>query len=206
MSGVKATDEPVEVVAARPEWVSQAQALRNEVWEKLGVTPARVEHIGSTAVPGLAAKPLIDLMVGCCDDQRVALAERLADRAGYEYLREFAAPGREYLRRRTAHPWSNVHIVELDGSLWRDNLLFRDFLRSHPDAAREYASAKRAAAEQAGRLRAYSTAKSDTVRALLNRARCCSQSPANTPCCDRTSPPSDASMSSQAAVAALRSR
>ena len=188
---MKRTDEPIDVVSARPEWMSQAQTLRTEVCEALGLTPARVEHIGSTAVPGLAAKPLIDLMVGCGENQRPALAERLADLAGYEYLREFGAPGREYLRRRMAPPWSNVHVVELDGQLWSDNLIFRDFLRSHPDAALEYADAKRSAAEQTGRLHAYSTAKSDTVRALLDRARCWSRSLASASCSDRTSRSSD---------------
>lgn len=164
-------DEPIEVVAGRPEWLSQGQTPRTEVCAILGVTPATVEHIGSTAVAGLAAKPVIDLMVGCKEDQRTLLAERLADGADYAYLREFGAPGREYLRRRTCPPWSNVHIVELRGALWRDNLTFRDFLRSHPEAAREYASAKRSAAERTGHLRAYSAAKSATVLALLDRAR-----------------------------------
>jgi GrpB-like predicted nucleotidyltransferase (UPF0157 family) len=169
---VRSSDEPIEVVPARPEWTLQGQALRAEICQALDVPPARVEHIGSTAVPGLAAKPLIDLMVGCSEEQRLAVAERLADCAGYEYPREFSAPGRAYLRRRMRLPWSNVHVVEMNGELWRDNLIFRDFLRCHPDAALEYAAAKRSAAEQAKRLRAYSTAKSTTVLALLDRARC----------------------------------
>lgn len=139
------------------------QTLRTEVREALGVTPARVERIGSTVVPGIAAKPVIDLMVGSySENQRLAFAERLAEHAGYEYLRELAGPGREYLRRQTWTPRSNVHVVQPDGELWR-NLMFRDFLRSHPEAAIEYATAKRSAAEQTGHLRAYSTAKSDTV-------------------------------------------
>ncbi|MFD2080120.1 GrpB domain, predicted nucleotidyltransferase, UPF0157 family [Actinopolymorpha cephalotaxi] len=164
-------DEPIEVVAARPEWQAQGQVLRMEVCDALGMDPACVEHIGSTAVAELAAKPVIDLMVGCRDDQRHPVAELLAHRVGYEYLHDFGAPGREYLRRRTGSPWANAHIVELGGTLWRDNLMLRDFLRGDPEAAREYGAAKKAAAVRTGHLRAYSAAKSDTVLTLLDRAR-----------------------------------
>jgi GrpB-like predicted nucleotidyltransferase (UPF0157 family) len=82
---------------------------------------------------------------------------------------EWAAQAR--FRRRGSPPWSNVHVVVLDGALWRDNLAFRDFLRTHPDAAAEYAAAKRTAAGRESGLRAYSGAKARTVQELLDRAR-----------------------------------
>ncbi|GAA5027697.1 GrpB family protein [Actinopolymorpha pittospori] len=164
-------DEPIEVVAARSEWLAEGRALRHDLCAALGVAPATVEHIGSTSVPGLAAKPVIDLMVGCAETERRAVAEQITDLTGYEYLRGHGAPGREYLRRRTTLPWSNAHVVELNGDLWRDNLALRDFLRSAPEAVQEYAAAKRLAAEGTGWLRAYSAAKADTVVALLERAR-----------------------------------
>lgn len=164
-------DEPIEVVAARSEWLEVGRALRDDLCAALGVMPGTVEHIGSTSVPGLAAKPVIDLMVGSAATERRSVAQQVADRMGYEYLRDHGAPGREYLRRRTTLPWSNAHVVELNGDLWRDNLALRDFLRSAPEAVQEYAAAKRLAAERTGWLLAYSTAKADTVVALLERAR-----------------------------------
>lgn len=169
--GVNPVDEPIEVVTARSEWLEQGQALRNDLGAALDMATASVEHIGSTSVPGLAAKPVIDLMVGCAADERHSVAQRIADRMSYEYMRVHGAPGREYLRRRTRRPWSTAHVVELHGDLWRDNLMLRDFLRSDPEAAQEYAAAKRMAAERAGFLLAYSAAKADTVLALLERAR-----------------------------------
>ncbi|WP_020578136.1 GrpB family protein [Actinopolymorpha alba] len=164
-------DEPIEVVPSQDDWLSHGQRLRAEVCALLGLASGTVEHIGSTAVPGLAAKPVIDLMVGCPESERSEVAHRLSEVAGYEYLREHSPPGREYLRRRTSPPWSNVHVVELNAVLWRDNLVFRDFLRADPSAALEYANAKRSAVEQTGCLRAYSAAKADTVQRVLERAR-----------------------------------
>jgi GrpB-like predicted nucleotidyltransferase (UPF0157 family) len=168
---VNPVDEPIEVVPARSEWAREGQVLRHDLRAVLDAAPVHIEHIGSTSVPGLAAKPVIDLMVGCAETERRAVAEQIADRMGYEYLRDHGAPGREYLRRRTTLPWSNAHVVELNGDLWRDNLALRDFLRSAPEAVQEYAAAKRRAAERTGWLLAYSTAKADTVVELLERAR-----------------------------------
>ncbi|MGW5364945.1 GrpB family protein [Actinopolymorpha pittospori] len=139
------------------------------------------------SLPSTSAHPPRGLPVAGCQENRPgwrgascrradrgrarAVAEQIADLTGYEYLRDHGAPGREYLRRRTTLPWSNAHVVELNGDLWRDNLALRDFLRSTPEAVQEYAAAKRLAAERTGWLRAYSTAKADTVVALLERAR-----------------------------------
>lgn len=172
MVPVTRADEPVEVVPASAEWAAQARVLRAEVLQVLDSGyDVDVEHIGSTSVPCLAAKPIIDLMVGCPDPLRSVIAGRIADQAGYEHLRDLSPTDREYLRRRGSPPWSNVHVVVLDGALWRDNLAFRDFLRTHPDAAAEYAAAKRTAAGRESGLRAYSGAKARTVQKLLDRAR-----------------------------------
>ncbi|MEU6967423.1 GrpB family protein [Kitasatospora aureofaciens] len=74
------------------------------------------------------------------------------------------------MRRRDERP-ANVHVVELGGPLWTDNLLFRDHLRAHPEEAARYARAKREAAGATGRLLAYSAHKAATVAELLARAR-----------------------------------
>lgn len=111
----------------------------------LGSPPEAVQHVGSTAVPGLDAKPTIDILVGVAD-----LAE-VDDRAissmagiGYEFRGEMGVPGRRYFRKGASYPRDyNVHVVALGGELWRDTLAFRDRLRADEDAARAYAALKR---------------------------------------------------------------
>ena len=108
--------------------------------------------MGSTSVPGLAAKPIIDMMPGLRSlNDAPAIIEKLVD-LGYHYVPEFeedtpSGPGmplRRYLRRdedgRRAY---HVHMVEYGSDFWTKHLLFRDYLREHPDAADAYAKLKR---------------------------------------------------------------
>jgi len=105
----------------------------------------RIEHFGSTAVPGLAAKPIIDLLVGV---RSLAEAKQVAvfqlERLGYAYWfenpdfqRMFFVKGLPPNSPRTHH----IHMVELNSILW-ERLLFRDYLRKHPDEAARYAQLK----------------------------------------------------------------
>lgn len=158
-------DEPITVVDHDPRWASQAARTIDDV--KL-ITRARdVEHIGSTAVPGLPAKPIIDLMADVAPADHDAAARALTA-AGFTDFGEISA-GRRYLVRRAA-PATNVHLIASTSSLWADNLAFRDYLRSHPDASRAYGCAKRHAASR-GRLLAYSDTKAPIVLEILRIAR-----------------------------------
>jgi GrpB-like predicted nucleotidyltransferase (UPF0157 family) len=127
-----------------------------------------VEHIGSTAVLGLAAKPIIDVLIGVRRGRQKAVSEALSAH-GWTPLGEAGVPGREYLRRR-AGPHANVHIVEHGSALWRDNLALRDYLRRDSDARQRYATAKRQAAQEAPTLLAYSERKAAVVEKLLREA------------------------------------
>jgi GrpB-like predicted nucleotidyltransferase (UPF0157 family) len=134
------------------------------------LTPA-VEHIGSTSVPGLAAKPVIDLLVGV---QSLAAFEshvRRLTQFGYEYIPEYerALPDRRFFKRvvrglRTHH----VHVVERNGLYWMRYLRFRDNLRSNPWLAASYADLKRQLADRFRNDRdAYTNGKSHFVEAVL---------------------------------------
>lgn len=162
-------DEPVHVVAHDPAWARRGQALVRDLARRLAWAAADVEHIGSTSVPGLAAKPVVDVQVGCAPALVPAVVAAVRG-MGFEHLGTAGVPGREYLRRRSADP-ANVHVVERDGRLWRDNLLFRDFLRTRPDVARRYARTKREAAERAPTLLAYSALKAHMVAEIMAAAR-----------------------------------
>jgi len=154
-------DERITVCAADPAWPSwfQLEAARLRSALPGDIVPD-IQHIGSTAVPGLDAKPIVDLMVGIGELGRIAdLVERL-ERLGYESLGEAGVAGRWALRKRDVAQSSNIAIVAHDGEWWMLNLAVRDFLRANADAARNYASAKRhAVSNGADMLLAYSDAK-----------------------------------------------
>jgi GrpB-like predicted nucleotidyltransferase (UPF0157 family) len=160
-------DEPIEVVSYDPSWPSAASAEVIRLKVVVAAWPVEIEHIGSTSVPGCAAKPVMDLLFGAPPDDCEDVAAAVAG-AGYESLGE-AEHGRLYLRRRGSRHY-NVHVVEIHGPLWRQNLVFRDYLRAHPDERDRYGDAKRQAARAAPTLLAYSTAKSAVVAEMLDRA------------------------------------
>lgn len=167
--GLTESDEPIHLCAYDPEWPALFECEARRIAAGLPVDVG-IEHIGSTSVPGLLAKPVIDLMAGVLghDDHVVARSALVA--LGYEDLGEAGVAGRVYFRRR-AETAFNVALVQHGGSIWTANLAFRDYLRRNPDAAREYAKVKCSAFESGIRsLLAYSDFKSSVVTRLLGRA------------------------------------
>ncbi|HVT06944.1 MAG TPA: GrpB family protein [Polyangia bacterium] len=166
-------DEPVEIANFDPRLARAYRGERDRLRLGLATASLKFEHIGSTAVPGLAGKPIVDLMLGASAPVW-ATREELRPRVvalGYEDLGEAGVPGRLYFRRRTALRAFNVALVEEGGELWRANLAFRDYLRAHPDEAAAYANAKREAiAGGATTLLAYSAAKAAAIDAMLKKA------------------------------------
>jgi GrpB-like predicted nucleotidyltransferase (UPF0157 family) len=166
--GVMTVDEPVELVAYDAAWPGRFARERRRLRTRIKRV-ARIEHIGSTAVPGLASKPIIDIMIGLDPADVDVVAEQIAA-AGYTDLGEAGVPGRRHLRRRTPSAY-NVHMVELGGQLWRDNLAVRDYLCRHPSEAARYADAKRQVIASAPTLLAYSNRKAAVVEDLVRRSR-----------------------------------
>ncbi len=165
-------DEPVRIVPYDPTWPSRFDDERRLIETALGDwISGGVHHVGSTAVPGLAAKPTIDIMIGVAslDASRpcIALLAPL-DYLYWPYRPEvmhwFCKPS---LARRTYH----LHVMEHGGSEWRARLAFRDFLRGHPETAAEYEGLKRALAARYEHDReAYTDAKGEFVRSVVARA------------------------------------
>ena len=161
-------DEPVHVEAWDRAWQISAAAIVAECRAALGEQALAVEHIGSTAVPGLAAKPIVDVLVGVRHGRQAAVAEELSAH-GWTPLGEAGVQGREYLRRRTGQH-ANVHVVEHGSALWRNNLALREYLRRDSDARQRYEAAKRQAVQEAPTLLAYSERKAAIVEKLLQEA------------------------------------
>jgi len=167
-------DEPVEIVDFDPRRARAYRGERDRLRLALATASLKFEHIGSTAVPGLAGKPVVDLMLGA-SPAVWAIRDELRPKIlalGYDDLGEAGVPGRLHFRRRTPLRSFNVSLVEENGEQWRANLAFRDYLRARPDEAAAYASAKREAVAGGARtLLAYSAAKAPAVEAILKKSR-----------------------------------
>jgi GrpB-like predicted nucleotidyltransferase (UPF0157 family)/GNAT superfamily N-acetyltransferase len=142
------SEAPVEIVPYDLSWprqfIEEEQALRRALAAWL-VGP--VEHIGSTAVPGLAAKPVVDIMAGVetLDASRPAIVE-LAD-LGYCYAPYRTESEHWFCKPSPAFRTHHLHLIPLDSPRWTETIAFRDYLRSHPRIAAEYADLKRHFAE-----------------------------------------------------------
>ena len=167
----------VRLVAADPRWpllyAAEAGRLASAV-QDAGLSPLLFEHIGSTAVPGLVAKPIIDLMAGYASEDDISRGYLEAVVAfGYEPRGPQGVPARELLVRgpqaaRTHH----LNLVPIAGEFWREHILFRDRLRAEPELASAYAALKRElAARHACDRGAYTEGKARFVASVLGRGR-----------------------------------
>jgi GrpB-like predicted nucleotidyltransferase (UPF0157 family)/ribosomal protein S18 acetylase RimI-like enzyme len=162
-------EKPIEVVPYDPRWPERFGVERDALEEAIGKwATGGIHHVGSTAVPGLDAKPIIDIVVGV-DSLEAARAcfEPLA-RLGYLYapyrveeMHWFCKP---HPRRRTNH----LHLVPTESKRFRDELVFRDALRASPDLAKSYAVTKRRLAARFKHDReGYTDAKESFIRSVL---------------------------------------
>ncbi len=130
-----------------------------------------IEHIGSTAVPGLGAKPTIDMMLGAPDLASIEARIPALAAEGYRYVPEFekAMPERRYFTKVDRPPGRfHLHAVILDSPFWKRHLAFRDALRADPALAQQYWRLKqRLAARHRQDRAAYAEAKSDFIRSVL---------------------------------------
>ena len=175
----RARDETVVLSEYDPAWPARFEAESERLRRLLSGLPiGRIEHVGSTAVPGLCGKPIVDLMVEVPDYGLVRdrIAPILTD-AGYEYFWRPLSPGDPgidyawFIRRDTAGRRSHhVHMAPAASPYW-DRVTFRDRLRADPDLAAEYAAVKRSALRESGGDRAaYARAKGPFIRRVLATA------------------------------------
>jgi GrpB-like predicted nucleotidyltransferase (UPF0157 family) len=172
---VSRSREP-ELSAYSPMWPAVFDIERARLQAIFGADAALIEHIGSTAVPGLGARPIIDIMLGV---PALAIVERAMPRLaseGYRHVPELerATPQRRYFVKPDGQPGHfHLHAVVVDTPFWRDHLAFRDALRADPALAAQYSKLKqRLAARHPNDREAYSEGKGAFIReALARRAR-----------------------------------
>jgi GrpB-like predicted nucleotidyltransferase (UPF0157 family) len=171
--------DPIVIVAYDPDWATSFDVERDRVQRALGDLLTRsVEHIGSTAVPGLAAKPIIDMLavVENIDDAPPATARLQA----VEWIHapeptDAIDRSLSFCTPSIAHRTHHLHVVEDASEGWRGWLAFRDYLRAHPDIAAEYATLKTDLATRHGAnpndRDAYRSGKSDFIVGVTKRAQ-----------------------------------
>jgi GrpB-like predicted nucleotidyltransferase (UPF0157 family) len=154
----------IEVVPYDPRWPGEFEAERVQLERVLGPwLEDGIHHVGSTAIPGIAAKPIVDMMAGVRDfeDARAAYAPLLA--AGWEHTPHRPGIAHHFSKGET----HGLHLTEPGSDLWLERLAFRDRLRADASLAREYEALKLRLAGEAGDLGGYTAGKREFVARVL---------------------------------------
>jgi GrpB-like predicted nucleotidyltransferase (UPF0157 family) len=165
-------DPAIRIVDHDPEWPAQADAEIRRIKEELGEIAVRVDHVGSTAVPQLAAKPIIDLQLSVASIDPVESYREPLARLGYLFVPEPESPDFHLFTKPAERPRTHhLHVCESGGEHERRHLAVRDFLRANPGAAAEYEALKRKlAAEHPEDRLAYIEGKETFMATLEARA------------------------------------
>lgn len=165
--------DAIEVVPYDPCWPAVFAEEAEIIKRALGTSVIAVHHIGSTAVPGLAAKPKIDIIAVV---KEAAAAIPALEKAGYNYRGEYNIPFHYGFSKRTVETNVNLHVYEEDNPEIELNLSFRDYLRTHPETLQEYATLKsqliedQASHEKRGRFfKGYTLRKDEFIKKVLKK-------------------------------------
>lgn len=162
---------PVEIVPYTDEWPQRFRLLAGDMRAALGEIALRIDHIGSTSVPGLAAKPIVDIQISVADFEPLD-AYRLPLQGLWYVLRaDNPSLTKRYFREAPGQPRTHVHVRQRGSWAEQFALLFRDYLRANADEAERYAETKRMLADKYATDRAaYTDAKDPYLWELMRRA------------------------------------
>jgi GrpB-like predicted nucleotidyltransferase (UPF0157 family) len=167
---VSGPSDLVEIVEHDPTWADRFEAERERLAPVFDGHAVAIEHIGSTSVPGLSAKPIVDILVGLREleltDEQLAAMHDL----GYEYMGEYGLPGRFFFRKGEPRT-HNVHVVQHGGEHWERQIVFRDALRTDAEERQRYDELKRRLAAEGHPREVYTDLKTPFIRAVEARAR-----------------------------------
>ena len=169
---------PVIIVDFDPRWPELYEEEKRRLLGAIGHKVAAMEHIGSTAVLGLGGKPIIDIMAGVHESDDADECVRLLQGLGYlDVTPQPEEPDWYYCLSRVCQVESaklrniHLHLVRFKSDHWEKHLLFRDFLRSHPDTAQEYSELKKRLAAKYGSDRVgYTEAKTSFIESIVAQA------------------------------------
>ena len=171
---IAAINEEVKLHDYDPSWPGLFSIEEASLRTLLPGTFLDIQHVGSTAVPGMVAKPIIDILAGVGS---MSIAESLADplrSSGYTTSAEFNASLSDrkwFMRWKNGHRTHHLHVVVHKSQVWHEHLRFRDTLRASPELAAQYALLKRRlASELSADREAYTDAKAEFVRNISKAA------------------------------------
>jgi len=160
----------IEILKYDPEWVRRFSEIRIVLESTFKSISPEIEHVGSTSVPGLDSKPVIDILIGVKNintaDQMIPEMVKL----GYEYVSEYekVLPERRYFKKKEAE---HLHTVVCGSEFWNRLILFRDYLRLNKNVRNEYSRIKRELSQKEwNSSNDYAFAKTDFIRKIEQRA------------------------------------
>ncbi len=162
----------VIVVPYNDQWPIEFEKIKTEVFAALGKLAVSIEHVGSTSVEGLWAKPIIDIDVIISDNKFLPQVIDKLENIGYQYEGNLGIEGREAFRydNKPEFMLHHLYVCPQDSKELKRHLAFRDFLRTHSDAVREYSRVKREGAELFPEdIEAYIQYKSQTIETVYRR-------------------------------------
>ena len=163
----------VKVLPHDPRWRDAFEAEAQQVAAALGENVLAVHHIGSTAIPDIYAKPVVDLLVEVRDITGVDGRSSAMESLGYEVMGEYGIPGRRYFRKDTPEGirTHHLHAFEAGSAEVERHLAFRDYMLAHPGDAQRYSELKRRLAEEHPQdLDGYMDGKDGFIREMDRRA------------------------------------
>jgi GrpB-like predicted nucleotidyltransferase (UPF0157 family) len=161
----------VVVVEYDPHWAATFEHLRQNIWPAVADLAITIEHVGSTSVPGLAAKHIIDMTIVVPTPCEVPMAVGRLAALGYAHRGNLGVEGREAFQAPRSLPRHHLYLCAADSLALRNHLIVRDYLRGRPDVARQYGDLKKALANQFPEdIDAYTEGKTELILRILGEA------------------------------------
>jgi GrpB-like predicted nucleotidyltransferase (UPF0157 family) len=161
----------VRLVPYSTEWVQLFEVEKTALLNVLAAYILDIQHVGSTAISGMLAKPIIDIAIAVTDFDQARVCIPLIEDLGYEFRSEQDIPRRHMFAKGNPRIF-HVHMLEKGSLEWQNHLHFRDYLNQHRDVAREYARLKLRLATQFPQDReAYTDGKASFIQQVLQLAR-----------------------------------
>jgi len=160
----------VRLAPHNPHWKALFEVERQRLQMAIGAYVLDIQHIGSTAIAGIAAKPIIDIGVAVTNFEEAVVCVAPLEQLGYEYKGENGIPRRHYFDYGMPRLF-HLHMFEQTSPEWQAHLLFRDFLIGHPETARLYEALKMDLAEKYRNEREkYTNGKGDFIQRVIAEA------------------------------------
>lgn len=163
----------VKLVSYNPKLKGSFEREKKRLQKALGNLVIGIEHVGSTAIPGVSAKPIIDIAIVMKSIKSPDRLIKLLETVGYQYKQDDDVPGRLFFTKGPEEKRTHyIHVIELGGKEWQNLILFRDYLLSHKQAILQYNELKNKLAKSYTLDRkAYTSGKDKFIKAILKKAQ-----------------------------------